>query len=100
MKNSTITNPNMSILLYFWNTTVSMEIASSVAWLRELWLTLKMETVHSTETVVPTKLHGVVSRKTVIESGTTPVHTVSVPYRHIHLFPSESKKKKKIYGGN
>ena len=56
-----------------------------------------METVHSTETVVTTKLHGVASRKTLIESVNTPVHTVRGPYGHVHLFPSESKK---FYGGN
>ena len=92
VKNSTKTNPNMCFLFYVWNTTASMEIASSVAWHHALRLTLKMETVHSTETVVPTRLHGVASRKTVIEWVTTTVHNVRGPYGHVHLFPSESKK--------
>lgn len=51
-----------------------------------------METVHSTETLVPTKLHGIASRKTVIEWSTAPMHTASGPYGHVHLLPSESKK--------
>jgi hypothetical protein len=71
-----------------------MELASSVAWRHALRLTLKMEAVRSTETVVPTKLHGVTSRKTVIEWGTAPVHTLrSRTYVSKQIY-------KKMYGGN